>query len=57
MLFGRLKSPKKNLPRKQKLDQRASHTIRVFLAYEIKTKHNLTGSDFGFVRRNSNSYL
>jgi hypothetical protein len=62
MLFGRLKSAKKYLPRYQELDPHVDHIIRVFLAYEIATTSTtIRGSwervGFWFIKRNDTYYL
>jgi hypothetical protein len=62
MLFGRLKSAKKYLPRNQELDAQIDQTIGVFRPYEIATTSpTIRGSwgkaGFGLVRRNDTCYL
>jgi hypothetical protein len=44
LLFGRLKSAKKHLPRDDELDPHLDHAMRVFRAYEIATMNTTVRS-------------
>jgi hypothetical protein len=62
LLFGRLKSANKYLPRDDNQDPQVDHAMRDFLTYEIVTTSNtVRGSwekaDFGLVKRDDTYYL